>query len=89
MKNFRKIQALGSIQLYSSMIFRHFFLKIYLLYQEALMKIQIYYYSTYIYFPDEFEGFELQILIKRNNITKVNKYMAGKIFSTCLIAFKY
>ena len=35
------------------------------------MKIQIYYYSTYIYFPDEFEGFELQILIKRNNITKV------------------
>ena len=73
MKNFRKIQALGSIRLYSSMIFRHFFLKIYLLYQEALMKIQIYYYSTYIYFPDEFEGFELQILIKRNNITKVNK----------------
>ena len=53
------------------------------------MKIQIYYYSTYIYFPDEFEGFELQILIKITNITKVNKYMAGKIFSTCLIAFKY
>ena len=43
------------------------------------MKIQIYYYSTYIYFPDEFEGFELQILIKRNNITKVNKY-GRKIF---------
>ena len=42
------------------------------------MKIQIYYYSTYIYFPDEFEGFELQILIKRNNITKVNKYGIAK-----------
>ena len=45
------------------------------------MKIQIYYYSTYIYFPDEFEGFELQILIKRNNITKVNKYIWQEKFS--------
>ena len=41
------------------------------------MKIQIYYYSTSIS-PDEFEGFELQILIKRNDITKVNKYGIAK-----------
>ena len=78
MKNFRKIQALESIQLYSSNIPSFFLKNLSILYQEALMKIQIYYYSTYIYFPDEFEGFELQILIKRNNITKVNKYGIAK-----------